>query len=246
MHLFAHDERGKRVFAREAKKQCDYTCIECGDLVRKRGGESVQDHFWHVKPRPHCSLNNKTASHLHLQNRFLEILPPREALLECRFPSIQRIADVAWITERIIFEVQYSPITKKEVMERQRDYSSVGWQVVWILHTKEFNKRKLRGAEIFLEEHPHYFSDVNDKGVGHIWDQLDIRSKGVRLKRLEKRLPLFNQPIRRIDTIPFRPLWRVHFRGDLIDAPPQKLPKKIKRSHSLLQIYTKLIDKLLN
>lgn len=245
MHLFAHDENKQRIFALDAEKQRDYACIECGSLVRKRGGESVQDHFWHVHPRKNCSLSNKTAVHLHIQYHLLKMLPLNEALLECRFPSIQRIADVAWVTEKILFEVQYSPISRKEVLERIKDYNSVGWQVVWILHTKEFNKRKVTGAEMALEEHTHYFTDINEKGVGRIWDQLDIKERGLRLIGLEKRFPLLNMPKKSVGKRTFRPIWQVYFEGDLIDRPPVRLPKKPKRALFLLELYNRLLDRLL-
>ena len=75
--------------------------------------------------------------HLSVQNRILEMLPPNEADMEVRFDTIGRIADVAWTSQKIVFEVQCATITAEEVMERNPSYASVGYDVVWILHSND-------------------------------------------------------------------------------------------------------------
>ena len=51
-----------------------------------------------------------------------------------------------------MFEIQCSPITAREIEERNSDYQSLGYQVIWILHDSLYNKGRLTAAEYFLQE----------------------------------------------------------------------------------------------
>ncbi|HEY5260012.1 MAG TPA: competence protein CoiA family protein, partial [Rhabdochlamydiaceae bacterium] len=98
-------------------------------------------------------------------------------------PQIGRITDVSWENEKMIFEIQCSPISLKEAKERCSDYKRLGLNVIWILHDRQFNKKTVGEAEAFLRTQACYF--VSDREI--FYDQFDI-VQGVR--RLFKGPPL--------------------------------------------------------
>ena len=66
---FAYDAHGKLVDTKTAKKKTDYKC-SCGGVVRLRGGEKVQDHFYHFDDST-CSY--ESAIHKAYKNVFKEV-----------------------------------------------------------------------------------------------------------------------------------------------------------------------------
>lgn len=185
MHLFAFDHQQSLVFANEAKKQTDYFCRECGGIVRLRGGVHRQDHFYHLSLTSSCRQNGKSMEHLQIQMRIQQQLAPGDGHLEYRFPQINRIADVVWENRKCIFEVQCSPISFDEVKQRQADYASLGYQVIWILHDAQFNQWRQSAAEHFLEDHPHYYTNIDAEGSGIMYDQFRFVHQGLSRLRLD-------------------------------------------------------------
>ncbi len=186
MQFYAFDTKKKLVHAMHAKKNCNYLCIECQTRVRLRGGTHRQLHFYHLDFNRICTLHQKSMIHLQLQNHLLHLLPENECCLEFRFPTINRIADVAWLTKKIIFEIQYSPISAQEIQKRNEDYQSQGWTVIWILHDHRYNQTFLSPAESILQTAPHYFSDMNAEGKGCIYDQFAFVENNQRVIKMEK------------------------------------------------------------
>lgn len=227
MQLYALDQQRLSVFAGRANKQVDYICIECQDVVRLRGGIHRQEHFYHLKPNNHCRMHGKGMVHLKTQLHILNCLPEGDGSIEYRFPEINRIADVVWVSRRIVFEVQCAAISAEEVQARNRDYRSQGWQPIWILHDNRYNQHRISAAEAILRTSPHYFTDINIMGQGHIYDQFDIHSKGFRKEKMEA-LPidiakLFHNDktwmIPKPKVIYNRLLsWPCYFEGDLLAA----------------------------
>lgn len=226
MQLYAWNDNKQLVHARQALKHTDYFCLECDQIVRSRGGPHRQRHFYHLEPTPYCRQHQKGPIHLELQSYFVRHLPEGDCHLEYRFPSINRIADVVWLSQKIVFEIQYSPISAREVLERNRDYQKEGWTVVWILHEHRYNHVRLSAAEMALRSAPHFFSNMNSLGVGIIYDQFDVHDSGLRKERLSPlpvninrmrrtieqeevgRLSLLNQRVKD---------WGLSFEGDLLD-----------------------------
>lgn len=180
MQLYALEEKGLAIFANAALRGQDYTCLECQGIVRVRGGLHRQNHFYHLQQERTCRQNAKGMEHIQLQS-YLHRLLPGQCELEKRFPEIGRIADVVWESEKLIFEIQCSPISAEEVRLRIQDYESLGFRVVWILHDKQFNTRRISAAELYLTPRPHYYTNINKEGSGIIYDQFDVISKGLRL-----------------------------------------------------------------
>jgi competence protein CoiA len=226
MHLYALDEKESWISVYQADRQTSYFCRECGSIVKCRGGFLRQMHFYHLEPNRSCRQSGKSIVHLQIQHHLQKILQDCE--LEKHFPAVNRIADVVWEKEKMVFEIQCSPITAREIEERNRNYHSIGYQVVWILHDRLYNKNRLTAAEYFLQESPHYFTNINSDGVGRVYDQWDVVEKGRRRKKgvfrevnlsshqvcqqklfLQKEYPKW--VLKRIQA------WPVYFSGDYLD-----------------------------
>lgn len=171
MQLFALNEQNKLVSILEASKQQDFFCLECGQAVRKRGGSFRKDHFYHSKPNPQCRQSGKSLEHLQVQLFLQNVIGTEQVTLEKRFDEISRVADVCWDKEKLIFEIQCSPIAAAEIHQRNHDYLSLGYQVVWILHDERYNQKHLSAAELYLLNHPHYYTNMDAEGLGIIYDQ---------------------------------------------------------------------------
>lgn len=182
MQLYAHDESGSLVSCEQAVKHKDYFCLECTSIVHCRGGFIRHMHFYHVEPNRACRQNGKSLTHLQVQHQLKQILP--HCLLEKPFPVINRIADVFWEPEKLVFEIQCSSITAREIEQRNKDYRSIGCRTIWILHDRHYNQTQLTAAEYYLQNSPHYFTSIDEEGQGMIYDQWDLIAKGKRLKTI--------------------------------------------------------------
>ncbi len=179
MHLYALDENGHSIEASIASKQYNYKCMECFGPVRVRSGLIRQPHFFHLERPENCRQHGKSLEHLTIQLHLQQALPPGDAILEMRFPSINRIADVAWLSQKLVFEVQCSPISPLEIQERTFQYAKVGYQVVWIFHDQQFNRNRKSGAEGVCRK-PYYYTNMTGEGDGFIYDQMKKKFKGVK------------------------------------------------------------------
>lgn len=227
MQIHAFDGEGQIINARQASRHINYYCFECQNIVRLRYGPQRRPHFYHLEPPSFCRQHQKGAIHVQLQNYFLNNLPLHDCHLEYPFPVIRRIADVAWPSQKIIFEIQCSPISVEELLSRNRDYGQEGWKVVWILHEARFNRFRLSGAEMALRNSPHFFSNMDGHGRGIIYDQFDLWNKGMRSTSLAP-LPIdFRGGVKFFSgtdrpTYPLHILnhriqnWQISFKGDLI------------------------------
>ncbi len=182
MQFFA-DDHGQIIAADEGIKGRDYLCPTCKKILRVKEGPCRRKHFFHKNSSPCASSRSKSARHVNVQRHLINALPQGEAFPEKRFPSIRRIADIAWPAQRLIFEVQCSFLPLDEVKKRNRDYASLGYQVIWILHDHRFNRRLLSAAEVFLHSQIFYFTNIDAQGKGIIYDQLDLLAAHVRLKK---------------------------------------------------------------
>jgi competence protein CoiA len=180
MQISSYDKNNRLIFASQAKKHQDYYCVECNGVVRLRGGYHRQKHFFHLNPPKKCRQNGKGIVHLRIQEYLQNLLGRENSSMEFRFPKIRRIADIVWHQEKLVFEIQYSPIKACEVSERNSDYAREGYQVIWIFHEKNFNQYRFSAAEVYLRNSPHYYTNIDLDGQGYIYDQFDILHKGRR------------------------------------------------------------------
>ncbi len=183
MALFASD--GKEIVdAWDAEAGIPYTCLECGTSLKVRRGKMQFPHFYHLRASPSCRLYSKSERHLLIQLHIQKQLPPGESLIEKAFPSIRRIADLSWETRKIVFEIQCSSISQGEAMARNAEYRSLGYEVIWILDDRLFNKKQMRPSEAWIRSHMSYF--VLGKSRFAYYDQLEIISSHIRIKKGEK------------------------------------------------------------
>ncbi len=124
--------------------------------------------------KPACFRHKgKSQEHVAVQRALVAALPIGEAQQERAFPAISRVADVVWLPRRVVFEVQCSPISLREVLSRSEEYASQGFQVVWVLHEKNFNRDHLSPSEIFLRGQRSYFTNIDHLGRGEVYDQTE-------------------------------------------------------------------------
>ncbi len=152
--------------------------------------------------------------HKEIQKKILQLLPEGETRMEKRFPAIHRIADIAWLPQKIIFEVQCSPISLSEIKARKKDYASLGYTLVWILHDRRFNRKWPTLAELFARSGTCYFTNGT-----HFYDQVEILNGRHRLYR--------GQPLPVNLSVPLNKKNRLSFLGDAQDlkAKPPELNK---------------------
>jgi competence protein CoiA len=152
--------------------------------------------------------------HQIVQRQVASMLPSAEVSLEHRFPSIGRIADVAWLNRRIIFEIQCSSIDPDELISRIHDYGTLGYALVWVLSDQLYNQPRLSQIEWLLQSHPHYYCNAH-----LVYDQWQMSHLGARRRGpplpIALNNPIFEAPAGSLRAIQLRGDWPLHFEGDL-------------------------------
>ena len=238
MQILALTSTNELIHVHQAQKQTDYICLECHDLVRARGGLYRQNHFYHLSPNESCRQSGKSLEHLQTQYFIQALLGKHLITLEKRFTSINRVADVVWEEQKLIFEIQCSPIAMREVYQRNQDYSKLGYQVIWILHDSQFNHKRLTAAELYLQTSSHYFTNIDIHGKGLIYDQSqEIQDNHRKIFHSPYLIDLKNPFIYpKISHPPlyYRNQWKIGFQGDVIaeESKNRDLTKKLSPSPS--------------
>jgi hypothetical protein len=148
----------------------------------------------------------KSIAHSQIQHHLKKQIPE----IELEKTVGRRRADALWEAKKIVFEIQTSPITHEQALLRSQDYVSYGYQIVWILHEKEFNHRKSSLAERFLRHsYPTYYT------TGAIfYDQIECFDGKTRRYKGDPLPVQLNAPSPPFLKIPHRS-WPLQFIGDL-------------------------------
>jgi competence protein CoiA len=213
-----------------------------------REGFFKKRHFYHLKGH-RCSFGGgKTLEHLEIQKYICSEVP--QIQMEVAFPIILRIADLYWPSLKLVFEIQCSPISKKELASRNRDYSRIGITVIWIFHERRFNRRFASPSERFARKKVAYYTNINSKGRGFIYDQANRRSffKKPRKYPIKIDHPIFPlQP----PPITFRDASSLYFTNDLVDRilrghfrQPKKKKENLKKF--VINLGRKYLEKILD
>ena len=181
MQLYAYKD-SQLVFIDDAEKGVSYICQGCNEEVRVKGGRFLTRHFFHVKPRRRCTFRQRSMRHLAIQLAIKKLIP--STILEHQFSNLHRIADVYWPQKKIVFEVQSTPITAMEIAKRERDYNSIGLEVIWILSDHLFNKFYVTPAEEILRTRSTYYTSIGFNKEGIFYDQFEVIYQKKRLFRL--------------------------------------------------------------
>ena len=174
------------ISAWDADKKTVYRCLECFQAVKVRRGRRRFPHFYHITSSPSCRLYSKSEDHLLLQLQVQRLLPKGEASLEKPLLTINRVADVLWEQRRLVFEIQCSLLSEAEARSRTLEYKTAGYDIIWILDDRIFNRRQLRPAEFFLRRHSCYFASVQRSSPSYIYDQFEIFHGQKRIKKGRK------------------------------------------------------------
>jgi hypothetical protein len=251
MQRWGLNEEGKLVQAEDAESQKDYLCPECSEILRVKKGAIRHVHFFHVKDRGECRLRARSTMHLKIQEYLKEKL--QDCTLEYPFQEIGRIADVAYHPLKVVFEIQISPISKEEAVQRTKDYWSLGWHVVWLLHVDYYGKRQAKPVEEALIGIPHYFIDLGYR-EGSIFDEISYVSQGKRVwVSYEKRdvkvenIKVLRTPgeevfVERKNILQGRKKsWSCHFEGDFFDVEPREFHEDKKEYLPQVKVFFKLL-----
>lgn len=201
MALYAVDD-DDLIYAGHAERGKLYWCLDCFGPVKRRRGKSWLPHFYHLKASPQCRLYSKTEDHLLAQLQIQKLFPKGTLQIERPFIKVNRVADLCWEREKIVFEIQCSPLTEKEAEMRILDYCSIGYDVVWLLDDKRYNKRVVRPAEDYLRRHSTYYMSIRNGLTSECYDQFEIFANGRRVRK-GKRRPIDLRNIRRVPKINF-------------------------------------------
>lgn len=140
---------------RSASARGDLTCSCCNERVSFKAGTQKAWHFAHYSNRS-CptsyeeDMRPESAVHFHtkilLAKRLIELSNQQSFLREAEVDTEVHIEDADRMSDvlltfpnhqagntRIAFEIQCTPISKREIEKRDRDYSQAGITAVWIL-----------------------------------------------------------------------------------------------------------------
>jgi competence protein CoiA len=246
MGLYAYEE-DQLVNAADASDRQSYRCIDCRRLVKVRRGPFRVPHFYHLSRSPTCRLYSKSQDHLLAQLYIQKLLPAGETFLEKPFLEIARVADLIWERPKIAFEIQCSLLGPQEVAKRMIDYAKVGYQIVWILDDRIFNRRKQSPAEAMIRLLPSYYATLRKQSTPVFYDQFEIHLNHQRLNRGRRLTVQLQRPYR----IPKEKEWlekplpkqvlqkissnTVYFHGDLLHKAllSKRIPALAYSMHTL-------------
>ena len=94
------------------------------------------------------------------------------------------------------------PLTEKEGEMRVRDYKSGGYDVIWLLDDKRYNKRVVRPAEDYLRKGSAYYMTLRRGLSSEYYDQFEVFAEGARVRK-GRRMPIDLRNIRRMPKVSF-------------------------------------------
>jgi competence protein CoiA len=233
MQLYALD-KSSLVLASHAVRDRSYICPECHGFVRIRGGSRRQTHFYHARRPAACRQHGKSLAHLQIQLHLKSLIPG--LALEKRFEN--RITDAYWAEEKIVFEVQCSPLSLQEAKSRCEDYLKMGLTPVWILHDRRYNRFRVSPAEEYLRSQTATFY-TDGRGF---YDQFDVCQASRRVFRGPKILVNLTLPQESSIGPLFSRNWPLFFQGDLFHrSQGQDIThlRKIEKRYQKRQRWTK-------
>lgn len=172
----AQDEKGQSISLLDYQAVLDrlYFCPGCHQPVRLRRGKVIRPHFAHVSLED-CRYFSEPESAQHLDLKmclYQWACQNEQAEIEKRLPEIEQIADVL-VGDKLVLEVQCSPLAIDRLRERTRSYQQSGYQVLWLLGKKLWLKKRLT----YLQKQCLYFS----QHLGFFLWELDLERRCLRL-----------------------------------------------------------------
>jgi len=119
----------------QLQRRNDYICVTCKMPVIFKNGTRKRAHFSHVNEGISVS-NPESAEHILVKHCIAKWLKGQgiNAIVERRFPIIDRIADVyfEYKDAKYVVEIQKSPMSDSEFKQRVLDYKSIDATVLWV------------------------------------------------------------------------------------------------------------------
>lgn len=153
----AQDEKGQLIVLKDYSqteilemKEENYYCPACLEKLMIKAGRLNAPHFAHY-PASECQLFSEAESPAHRKGKlFLADYSQKTVGLEVYLASIQQIPDL--LLEKLVIEVQYSPLSMQRFIERNTGYWQAGYQVWWLLGGQMRPLSKLTSRQLaFLE-----------------------------------------------------------------------------------------------
>lgn len=140
--LTAKNHKGNVCFADYASKDIDYTCPECGEEVILKVGEIKIAHFAH-KHAGDCSLCGEGEEHLRIKKEMYDWLMKQGASAKLEHTVANQRADIFLQTESgdVAIEIQCSPISIDDMVERTQGWFHKNVCVMWILSYNSLMER---------------------------------------------------------------------------------------------------------
>ncbi|CAI2616949.1 hypothetical protein AKUA2003_09270 [Apilactobacillus kunkeei] len=132
------------VSASEAKEGIKYYCPLCKEALILKRGDVNTPHFAHYQ-NSKCLIameDGESNEHLMGKEQLLNFIDKRNTHVEKYLPAINQRPDLMY--QRIAFEFQCSPISRKRLRQRIEGYHQVHMKSLWILGS---NYRKRFGSD---------------------------------------------------------------------------------------------------
>lgn len=126
--LFAYNSKGNRVHIDDTSENETYFCPFCNQKVIQKKGEIKIHHFSHEKNTFCEYAKHDNISEWHIEWQKLFGLDNCEKIIQ--IGQEKKIADVQ--LNNLVVELQHSPITRKEIIQRCKFYTLDNKTIVWI------------------------------------------------------------------------------------------------------------------
>lgn len=175
--LVAYDNQGNLISTLDGLPEGDdFYCPACSGRLILKKGRHIRPHFSHRSLQGcHFCHENESEEHLNLKaSLYASLSRTEEVVVESYLPRIGQTADLM-VNQRLVLEVQCSPLSQERLRERTLTYQTEGISVIWLLGEKLWLKhqRLNKCQRDFL-----YFSP----NIGFYLWELDAVKHLVRLK----------------------------------------------------------------
>ncbi|MDU9417280.1 competence protein CoiA family protein [Staphylococcus lloydii] len=130
--LYGKNKQGTVVHAANASKDCNYYCPLCCQKLMLKRGKYKCAHFAHHE----INCTYKEESYIHYQAKYRLGQSSKDlgmtVQIEPYLKECHQIPDIL-INNKIILEIQCSPITVQQLQTRTSAYNNLGYIVIWII-----------------------------------------------------------------------------------------------------------------
>ncbi|HEA3935761.1 TPA: competence protein CoiA [Staphylococcus aureus] len=143
--LVALNEEKERVLATTALRKTQYFCPVCGKEVILKRGLKVISHFAHKHLAEQKCFNNESIKHYKSKLILAQMIQQQGCKVEIEpfLKEIKQIPDIL-INNKYVIELQYSPISYKQILQRTEGLKKMGYKVSWLLNDVDYCHNKVK------------------------------------------------------------------------------------------------------